>query len=182
MAAGMKRFSKRYAKMLFNVTGMENAEGAIRDLTLLNRAMAENRDIRNLFISPLISQEEREGVLNELSERFGLSGELKIFLLFISEKRAVTALPDIIDRFRDICYERKRKAKATVVTPLKFNGGYEKRLIKSLSKVTNREIEVEYVYDPELIGGIVVKIGSTMFDSSLKGQLRLLRQQLVPKR
>ena len=73
----------------------------------------------------------------------------------------------------------KRKIKAVVMTPIEINKDYENTLKLSLKKVTDRDIDIEYVMDPSLLGGILIKMGSTMYDTSLKGQLRLLKDELI---
>ncbi len=178
MASKERKFAKRYARMLFNVTGVKKAEEAIQGLTLVSEAIEESKDVRNFFLSPLIDEDERAKAVEVLAEKLGLGEEVKKFLVFLSLKKAIVALPDIIRHYRNIYFEKKRKAKATVITPIKFNGDYEKRLVESLRKITDRDVDIEYVYDPDLIGGIVVKVGSTMFDGSLRGQLRMLKESL----
>ena len=56
---------------------------------------------------------------------------------------------------------------------------YKKKILTSLKKLTEKDVEVEYLYDSNLIGGIIVKIGSKMYDSSIRGQLRLLKEELI---
>ncbi|HDH02229.1 MAG TPA: ATP synthase F1 subunit delta [Nitrospirae bacterium] len=179
MAGKEKKFAKRYAKMLFNITGVDKAERAIHELSIINDLMVKSKEIKNFFLSPLFAEGERRKAIEGLSKRLGFSGEIGKFLVFLTQRRAVAALSDIIRHFTIIYFERKRKAKATVITPFKFNKKYENRLVASLRKVTGKDVDIEYVYDPELLGGIIVKVGSTMYDSSLKGQLRLLREEML---
>jgi len=179
MAGKGKKSAKKYARMLFNITGVDMAERAVTELNIINDLMNGSKEIRNFFLSPLFSEEERQKTIGDLSERLGLSEEVSKFLVFIAQHKAMSALPDIIRHFVNIYFEKKKKAKATVITPFRFNGKYEDRLVASLRKLTGRDVDIEYLYDPELLGGIVVKVGSTMYDSSLKGQLRLLKEELI---
>ncbi|NOY39659.1 MAG: ATP synthase F1 subunit delta [Nitrospirae bacterium] len=179
MAAKEKKYAKKYARMLFNTTGVDLAERTISELNIVNDLMDSSKEIRNFFLSPLFGEEERQKTIESLSRKLGFTEETGKFLVFISQRKAVSVLPDIIRHFVNIYFEKKKKAKATVITPFKFNGKYEGRLITSLRKLTGRDVDIEYLYDPELLGGIVVKVGSTMYDSSLKGQLRLLKEELI---
>lgn len=179
MAGKKKKFAKKYAKMFFNTTGVDMAERAITELNIINDLMGGSKEIKNFFLSPLFGEEERRKTIEGLSEKLDFSEETRKFLVFISQHKAVSALPDIIRHFENIYFEKKKKAKATVITPFKFNGKYEDRLVASLRKLTGRDVDIEYLYDPELLGGIVVKVGSTMYDSSLRGQLRLLKEELL---
>ncbi len=181
MAARQKKFAKRYAKMLFGSTGVEKGEKALADLNVVSELMAGSKEIRNFFLSPLFTEEERKKTIEALSGKAGISEEVKKFLVFISGRRAVSVLPDIIRHYANIYFEKKRKAKATVITPYKFSAKYSERIKASLQKLTGKDVDVDYLYDPELLGGIVVRVGSTMYDSSLKGQLRLLKEELIKR-
>jgi|Deesub1362A_J573_1020465.scaffolds.fasta_scaffold08259_3 ATP synthase F1 delta subunit len=179
MASKEKKYSKKYARMLFNVTGTEKAEETIHILSAIESLVETNKEIRNFFLSPLVSEEEREKAISEMASKTGMSEEVKKFIIFLASKRAIMALPDIIRHYTAIYFDRQRKTKATVITPVMFDGDYEKRLIESLRKLTDREVEIEYLHDPELIGGIVIKVGSTMYDGSIRGQLELLKEKLT---
>jgi ATP synthase F1 delta subunit len=179
MATKTSKFAKKYARMLFNVTGVEKAATTLEHLKIIQHLVEADKQMKNFFMSPTISDEERLKGIDALAEKIGLSDELKKFLIYITERRAIVSLPDIIRHYTTLYYEKQRKAKATVISPVRFNGDYERRLLEALRKLTDREVEIEYVHDPDLIGGIVVKVGSTMYDSSIKGQLRLLKEELI---
>jgi F0F1-type ATP synthase delta subunit len=66
-----------------------------------------------------------------------------------------------------------------MMTPVEVGKEYEERLKSSLKKLIDRDVDLEYVLDPSLLGGVLVKVGSTMYDSSIKGQLRLLKDELI---
>jgi ATP synthase F1 delta subunit len=178
VAQGIRKNSKRYARMLFNTAGPEKAEKVIHDLTAVEQLIEDSREMKNFFYSPMVQEEERKKGIDVLREKLGLGEEVAKFLVFVSQKRAVGALSDILRHFISLYYERKKKAKAVVVTPYRFNGDFEQRIVKSLSRLTGRDIDLEYQVDPELIGGMMVKIGSSMYDASIKGQLTRLREEL----
>ena len=179
MASKEKKYAKRYARMLFNVTGTEKAEETIQILSSLDSLVETNKEMRNFFLSPLVSEEEREKAISDMASKSGISEEVKKFIIFLASKRAIMALSDIIRHYTAIYFDRQRKTKATVITPIMFDGDYEKKMIESLQKLTGREVEIEYLHDPELIGGIVIKVGSTMYDGSIRGQLELLKEKLI---
>jgi F-type H+-transporting ATPase subunit delta len=97
----------------------------------------------------------------------------------LSELRAILYLPDIIRIATNLYFEKKKKAKAIVMTPIEISKDYENTIKSSLKKVTERDVDIEYVIDPSLLGGLLIKVGSTMYDTSIKGQLRLLRDELI---
>ena len=73
----------------------------------------------------------------------------------------------------------KNMARATVITARAVDGDFETRIVESIKKLTGREIEINYEIDSSLLGGILVKVGSTMFDTSVRGHLRLLKEELI---
>ena len=103
------------------------------------------------------------------------------FVLSLSANAAVSSLPAVIQALTALYLERMKKAKAMVVTPVDTGGKYDDVLKSSLKRLTGRDIDIEYVIDPSLLGGVLVKVGSTMYDSSIKGQLRLLKDDLVKR-
>ena len=96
MAGKEKKFAKRYAKMLFNITGVDKAERAIHELSIINDLMVKSKEIKNFFLSPLFAEEERRKAIEGLSKRLGFSGEIGKFLVFLTQRRAVAALSAMI--------------------------------------------------------------------------------------
>jgi len=75
--------------------------------------------------------------------------------------------------------ELKKKVKGIVISAVELPESYKQKIIESLKAVTDREVELQYEIDPSLIGGVRIKVGSTMYDLSIKGQLGLLRDKLI---
>ena len=90
----------------------------------------------------------------------------------------IAHLAECIRTVSALYLERKKRAKATVRTPVDTNMKYDSTIKASLKRLTGRDIDIEYVVDPSLLGGVLIQVGSTMYDTSLKGQLRLLRDDL----
>ena len=79
----------------------------------------------------------------------------------------------------DLILEKKKRAKATVLTPVEISAKHAERLKGLWKKLIGKDVDMEFVMEPSLLGGILVKVGSTMYDSSIKGQLRLLKDELI---
>jgi ATP synthase F1 delta subunit len=99
--------------------------------------------------------------------------------MYLSKIGIIPALPAIIRSAINLYFEKKKKAKAIVMTPIEIKKEQEDSLKSSLKKMMDRDVDIEYVMDPSLLGGILVKVGSTMYDTSIKSQLRLLRYELI---
>lgn len=173
------RESKRYAKMFLNAVGLEAAPKALEELALVNALAEKSEEFRSLLVSPQFTEQEREGALKAVGRAAGLAEITVKFLNYLSASQAAAALGDVLDKAVAIYSEKKHRVKATVITATGMDGQYEGRLKESLKKLTGRDVDVDYVTDPSLLGGMLVKVGSTMYDGSVKGQLRLLREELI---
>jgi F-type H+-transporting ATPase subunit delta len=170
---------KRYAKMFLNTVGIDAVPKALEELTAVDELMRKSRGFRGLLENPLFTAEERTKILEEVSGRLKLSGTTVRFIHYLSEQIMAHTLPEVIRIVTALYLEKKKRAKATVVTPIDTNRKYDDTLRVSLKKLTGRDVDIEYVVDPSLLGGLLVKVGSTMYDSSIKGQLRLLKDDLI---
>lgn len=169
----------RAARAFMNTVDIDSIPHCLGELENLKDLLDKNRDFRGFFTNPLFTPSEREKVLDVLKDKIGLSDSTVKFLRFLLEEKAITGLAEIIKKITVMYLDRKRKAKATVITPVSIDTRYDERLRVALRNLTGREVDIDYVIDPALLGGIVVKVGSTMYDSSIRGQLRLLRDNLI---
>ena len=173
------RQAKRYANALLRNVGIENAPQAITEINAVSNLMVKSKEFKSLLINPQFTSEEREKVIKQIADRIKLSENTVKFIIYLSEVGVILFLPEIIRIATNLYLEKKRKAKAIVMTPIEIGKDYENTLRSSLKKVTDRDVDIEYVMDPSLLGGILIKIGSTMYDTSIKGQLRLLKDELI---
>jgi len=175
------RQAKRYANALLRNVGIENAPQAITEINAVSNLMVISKEFKSLLINPQFTSEERGKVIKQIAGRIKLSENTVKFIIYLSEVRVILFLPEIIRIATNPYNEKKRKAKAVVMTPIEISKDYDNMLRSSLKKVTDRDVDIEYVMDPSLLGGILIKIGSTMYDTSIKGQLRLLKDELIKR-
>ena len=171
--------ASRYAKALLRNIDLENIPQALLELIAINDLMNASKEFQSLLVSPLFTNDERTNVIRQLTGKLKLSDYIVKFILHLSEVRVIKALPEIIRMATSLYLEKKKKAKAIVMTPLQITKEQENKLRSSLKKITDRELDIEYEIDPSLLGGILVRIGSTMYDTSIKSQLRLLKDELI---
>lgn len=170
---------KHYAKMFLNSVGVDAVPKALEELSAVNGLMQKSREFRGLLENPRFTKEEREKGMKEISERMELSGSTVKFILYLSERLVIVSLDELIQIVTAIYLEKKKRAKAIVVTSVDTEGRYDDKLKSSLKTLTGRDVDIEYQVDHSLLGGVMVKVGSTMYDSSIKGQLRLLEDELI---
>lgn len=171
--------AKKYAKTFINITGIEEAPAALAELGMIGKLMEESSDFRNLLLNPGFTDAERAQAIAGIAAKAGLSEKVVKFVTHITTARVIAALPEIIKIAVAIYQEKKNRAKAVVMTPVEISGDKQERLRSSLKNMVGKDIDMEFVLDPSLLGGVLVKVGSTMYDSSIKGQLRLLKDELI---
>ena len=170
---------KRFANALIRNVGIDNAPRTIKELEAFNALMLKSKEFKSLLFNPQFTTAEREAVLKQLASKMNLSEYTIKFVIYLSELGIIPALSAIIRFAINLYFEKKKKAKAVVMTPIEIKKEQEDSLKSSLKKMMDRDVDIEYVMDPSLLGGILVKVGSTMYDTSIKSQLRLLRYELI---
>lgn len=175
---GLKE-AKKYAKAFLDTIGIEDAPQALTEVGVINDLMVKSKEFKNLLVSPQFTLEEREKIIKQLATKIKLSDKVFKFIMHLSELGLILYLSDIIRIATNLYLEKKRRAKALVLTPFEIGKDYEERLKTSLKKLTDRDVDVEYRVDPSLLGGVQIKVGSTIYDTSIKGQLRLLKNELI---
>ena len=171
--------AKKYARTLINAVGLEDTPRAIAELSVIEKLMEESREFRSVLVNPGFTEEEKEKALRQVAERAQLSETVTKFIVHVAHIKAVAALPQIIKSATAIYLEKKKRAKAVVLSPVELGADYERRLKDSLKGLIDKDVDIEFVMDQSLLGGVLVKVGSTMYDSSIRGQLRLLKDELI---
>ncbi len=170
---------KKYAKTFIGIVGIEEAPRALAELVLIENLMAKSKEFRSLLVNPGFSSAERESGLKQVADRLSLSDKVVRFISHLTQINVISVLAEVIKAATLIYMEKKKRVKAVVLTPVEISAKHEERLKGSLKKRLEKDVDIEFVLDPSLLGGILVKVGSSMYDSSVKGQLRLLKDELI---
>ncbi|MCX8026295.1 MAG: ATP synthase F1 subunit delta [Thermodesulfovibrionales bacterium] len=170
---------KKYAKQLLGKIDISEVPTALTQLQTVSSMMEKDRGFRNMLVSPVFSGEEVDKVITLLGDKLKMSDKLTGYLKYIRECGAIIALSEIVRAASILYLDMKNRLKAVVASAVEVSVENKKRLEETLKAVTGKETEVEYITDPTLIGGIRVQLGSKMYDSSIQGQLWLLRDKLI---
>lgn len=171
--------AKRLAGIFISTTGLKKAGAGITELGTLCSLMKESPELKALLVSPLFGADERDTALQAINKKLKLSGGTVKFLTHISGLGAAGLLDDITRIATRIYFDRIQMSRATVITATAVSGSQERKLGESVRALAGREVEITYETDPSLMGGVLVKVGSTMFDSTIKGQLGLIKEELL---
>jgi len=173
------RHAKRYATMFLNAVEDAQAAKAIGELTTAAAVAEQSSEFRSVLTSPMFSDDERTAALKAVGEKLGFAPHTVGFVKFLSSEGAGWALSQVATKAQAILAEREKTVTATVMSPVAIGADYEGRIVDALRKATGRSVNVEYQTDPALLGGMKIVVGSTMFDGSIQGQLRLLKDELI---
>jgi ATP synthase F1 delta subunit len=174
-----RQVAKKYARVLINTVDASAVPGVIGELKVFSKLVTDNKNLKVLFISQIFSEREKENALKELSSVLKFNPDTEKLLHMMIIKGHLSAIHEVITASVDAYNERQKKATAVVVSSVSLDENNTERLKVALKQMTEREITIENQIDESLLGGFIVKVGSTIFDSSLKGQLRLLKAELM---
>lgn len=175
----MSVLAQRYAAALVDVAiKRKSAEAFKKELAAFAGAYAISGDLRNFLATPAVSREAKQGVIEKLAERIGVGDAVRNFLYVIVDNRRMEDLGEIREAFELLLNERLGIAEARVTSARELSAGEKEELTRALAQLTGKRIEAQYNLDEKLIGGAVVRIGSTIYDGSVREQLNRLRTRL----
>ena len=149
------------------------------DLRGLKALLAESKDMRRLVRSPILSRAEQEKAMAAILEQANADRITRNFVALAARNRRLFALSGIIDAYLAMLAERRGEVTAEVTAANPLSESQQKTLAETLRKLVGAKVAVELRIDRELLGGLIVKVGSRLFDSSLRTKLRKL--ELVMK-
>jgi F-type H+-transporting ATPase subunit delta len=174
--------ASRYARALVDVVLAPNAAiGPDRvrdDLRSFEQTLAASPELSTVLASPGISRPRKRAVVDRLVQSLGLSGVARNFLLVLVDHRRTAHLSAIADAFEKIVDERLGTLKVEVASASELREQQQAALIRQLEAITGKRISLDLKIDTELVGGLVVRLGSTVYDGSVRGQLEALGRQL----
>jgi F-type H+-transporting ATPase subunit delta len=174
------KVSKRYAKALVDLSKTQSKLGEVgEELSKVSELLEKEETLRYIFFNPAIAPGQKSLALKELSERLRLSPLTANFLNLLLRKGRFQNLPDITEQYRIFWDEILNRATAEVQSTMELSEEMKIRLREKLSQVTGKQIILKTSTNPELLGGIVTKIGSMVFDGSVRTQLERMKEKLV---
>ncbi|HXG78260.1 MAG TPA: F0F1 ATP synthase subunit delta [Methyloceanibacter sp.] len=166
----------RYATALFELALEQRLLDVVAsDLDRFNQALDASNDLMRLVKSPVFSAEEQTKALAAVLGRIGIGGLARNFLLLASRNRRLFAVPDMIRAFRSLLARHRGETSATVIAAAKLTDAQTAALKQALKAALGKEVLLEERIDPSLLGGLIVKVGSRMVDSSLRTKLNSLK-------
>jgi F-type H+-transporting ATPase subunit delta len=172
----------RHARALADVAlETQTEERVSADLALYRDIFAAVPDLLGVFHSPAVSREAKERTLAELTKQYPVAPVTANFFKVALQHNRFRYFHEIYDRYVKTVNERKGVVSAEVVSPAPLAEAEVGRLRESLARATGCTVALEVRTDPELLGGLVVQVGSTVYDGSIRSQLAEIKRRLAER-
>ena len=172
--------AQRYSLALYELSteanSLENIEQ--HSIAVLN-LIDSSKDFNDLIKDPTENQENLISIVNKISENFKLDNLLKNFMNFLIKKRRFFYIEKILKNFIDICSEKRGEIKGEIQSAKELSNEEIKKITEELAKNFSSKMKLNYKHDKSLIGGLIVKIGSTMVDTSIKNKLQKIENRMI---
>lgn len=167
--------SGRYATALFELADAAKALDAVKaDLELLEQAIAQSDDLRAVLRSPVISRAEQAKAMAALLDKLGASDLTKKTVGLLCQKRRLFVLPGVIVAFLSMLAARRGEVTAEVASASALKPAQVDAVTQALKEIVGATVKVDLKVDPEMLGGLVVTVGSRVYDASLRTKLQKL--------
>ena len=172
--------AERYSLALFELSEENNLLSQVEDqsssvLNLINRS----KDFSSLIKDPTTNQEDLSKVINKISEDNKFENLFKNFLNFLIQKRRFFFIERILKSFIEICSRKRGELKAELKSAKELSSNEITKITEELTKNFSSKIKLNYKHDESLIGGLVVQVGSTMVDTSIKNKLQQIENRMI---
>jgi F-type H+-transporting ATPase subunit delta len=177
----MSVLALRYAHAFASVTSSKNLDTSAvqQQLNDFNDALAESRALREVLANPAIPSDEKLKVLDAISSHVNMLPQVRNFLAVIMDNQRLSELNEIVAEYHAVVDEQSGMAEAEITSAHPLNDQDRAELESQVAKLAGGRVRTTYRQDETLLGGAVVRIGSTVYDGSIRAQLQQLKQKLV---
>ena len=169
-----------YSQALYELGNESGSLNEIEDqASNIFKLISKNEELKSFIKNPTNKIEQQAAVFDLISDKFNFNKLLKIFLNFIITKRRLFYIEKIIEDFLDACSKNRGEIRANLSSSKKLNETEISKIKEELASNFGANIKLNYKYDPSLIGGLIIKVGSTMIDTSIKSKLKKLETKMA---
>jgi F-type H+-transporting ATPase subunit delta len=176
MAAVLGRYARAYADVV--VTHKLNPEKTVAEFEQMAQVVSGSRELRNVLANPAVNREQKHKLLDAIIQHVGASRMLRNFLAVLIDHRRIGSIGDLVEQFKQELDRRMGIAEAKVSSVRELGSAEKKSLEQQLAQITGKTVRATYSEDASLLGGVLVRIGSTIYDGSVHGRLQRMRQEL----
>lgn len=177
----MAEVGSRYARAFADVV-LEKKLDAIKaaeELRSLEKLLADNLQLRRLWENPAVPAEQKRAVLDAIVRKSSLSKPVRNFVAVLLDRRRISEFGSILRQYEEEVNRRLGLAEADITSFRELSAAEKKRLEAKIVAVTGKQVRAQYKTDSHILGGAIVRVGSTVYDGSVRGQLHKLKEQLT---
>ena len=175
--------ASRYAQALADAVlapgSTVDARQTVNELRSFEALVHASPELHHVLLSPAVPTARKRAVVARLAEGTGLSRIVRNFVFVMIDRRRTDLVPEVIEAFETTMDERLGFVRARVASAAPLSEREQAELQQALSQVAGKQVRCDFAVDESLIGGVVARIGSTVYDGSVRTQLDSLRQRLV---
>lgn len=169
--------AKRYARALFDIAREENAIEAIYgELKGFSSLLAGSADLTDFFANPVFDSADKAAVMGKIIKEVKVSVTTSNFLKLLVDKRRINAIGQIEECYRRYMDEVLNKVRVEVKTAFPLSNELSERIRKQMEGLTGKNVDMVINEDPSLLGGVVIGVGDTLYDGSIRAQLNSIRE------
>ena len=172
--------ANRYSLALYELANESNIISKVEENSdSVLKLISINKEFNSLIKDPTMSQDNLKNVINKICENFNLEILFKNFLNFLISKRRFFYVEKILKSFNEICSEKRGELKAEIRSAKELSQEEIDKITEELSSNFKSKIKLNYNHDKDLIGGLVVQVGSTMIDTSIRNKLQQIENKMI---
>jgi len=169
----------RYATAVFELAREGKAMKALEsDVAALDAALTESDDLNALISSPVYSRDEQQAAVGAIAKKMGLNATVANTLSLMATKRRLFVLPQLVSQLAAMIAEEKGEVSADVTAAKSMTKAQQDKLAKTLKATVGKDVKINLTVDESLIGGLIVKVGSKMIDTSIASKLANLQNAM----
>jgi F-type H+-transporting ATPase subunit delta len=177
----MAAFVARYARAFADVVTAAKLDTAAIDQQFSDflATWEGSPELREFFVNPAIPAIDKVGILDKLNAKLGLIKELRNLIAVLIDNDRIGQVSEVAQAYRRILQEQLGIRQAEIVTARELSADERAALVAEIGKLANSRIEASFKLDASVLGGAVVRIGSTVYDGSVRGRLERLKEALI---
>ena len=176
MASVASTYARAFADVVFSAH--LDANRAVAGLREIARLLAENADLRRVWENPAVPADQKRRLLDAIVQREGIDKPVRNLVAVLIDHRRVQFLQRIIEQLEKELDARMGFAEAQISSARELSEAEKRALEVEIEKTTGKKVRARYALDPSLLGGAMVRVGSTIYDGSVKGQLEKIREAM----
>ena len=172
--------ARSYSQALYELASEEKKLKDLEEHTIsIIKLISQSQDFNSLINDPTNKQEDQLNVINLIFEKFNLNSLLKKFLNFLVMKRRFFYVEKILKNFVMICSKNRGEISAKLIVAKELNENEINKIKDELSQNFGSNVKLNYNYDPDLIGGLIMQVESIMIDTSIKNKLQQIENKMI---